>query len=188
MIDIITTFRNQTAHRVPVLDYSKRLLFTILPGETRFLPDGSLQDDDFDQWSEIIFQVDGSVKLKSNRNWVRPEGWCTVFENQGFHSVEGYKVLDEYFYFFRGIPRTLAMPLDSPDVFFEKIIFVPATQTVPHWADGRKTFEFQTSKIEKIQRSEMDCARIKAELARSAIETSVNESDRHLERLTKGLK
>ena len=181
-------FRNESTCRVPVLDYGKRMLFTLGPGEERFLPDGNLMDNPFERFEEIVFLQGGAARVRESGGWEPPRGWCTEFLNLGPHQTESMKVDDEYSVFFRSIPRTLLMPYSDANIFFEKITWLPSTQVTRHWDDPGRFYEFQTSKVEKTLRPQFHVELIKAEIAAEATKKSEGISDRRLKEVLEEVK
>ncbi len=174
-----TIFRNETANRVPILDYGKRMLFALKPGEERSLPDGALGNP-YDRFSEITYCQDKTVRLRGNPDWRPPEGWVTEFENRGPNQAECIRVDDTYEWFYRFIPRILSMSLNDANVFFARIVWSVGVERTRHWDDPNRFCEFQVSKVEKTLRPPADVERIKAEIDKAAVAASHSTSDRQL--------
>ena len=179
-----TIFKNQTNFRKAVLDYGNKMIFVLLPGEERPLPDGTHTENPYERFKEIIFNQDGSATAVQNSKWKPPEGWCTEFVNNGPAETEKIQVGGEYHSFFRNIPRTLSMSLNDPHIFFSRIEWVPSTVVLNHWSDHNKTVEIVVSEIKRTLRPKKELDEILAEIEAAASKPAKSEAERRLKLAT----
>ena len=166
-----TDFRNDRKGRVQVRDYENDLLFIMEPGADCFLEAWDPRMA-WARFSQVTFQENDKVDLKENPEWIDPLAGQRVIElfNEDGNSTEVISIGGVFWKAFRGIPRTIPVPLSDRLIFYQKIHWkrVEITIPMPHFPNYvKREFVVQMLKEERPKREQN---RIRDELEQAAVE------------------